>query len=117
MRIKLLGRLSIIVIRPSPAFLFPAQAEIAPVPAGGPSNVYLQAGSIFAHGDHASHLRKSLMCGKILSGGATMPVDRVTQNSFGCMATMTRNRTTMIATVIRMMCNTDFCWLSVCLKF
>src|SRR5205814_9727234 len=54
--IKSFGRLSVIVIRPSPALSLPDQAKIEPVPAVGPSKVFLAAGSSFAHGDHASHL-------------------------------------------------------------
>jgi hypothetical protein len=44
-------RLSTTVILPSPTSSFPAQDEIAPLPAGAPSKVSFMAGSSFAHGD------------------------------------------------------------------
>src|SRR6266850_2241265 len=53
------GRLSVIVMRPSPTLLLPAHAKTAPVPAAAPSKVFRAAGSSLAHGDHASHLWKS----------------------------------------------------------
>src|SRR3990172_6192094 len=54
--IRSLGRLSVIVMLPSPTSLLPDHLKIAPVPAAGASNEFLAAGSSFAHGDHASHL-------------------------------------------------------------
>src|SRR5262245_4956792 len=51
--------LSTIVIRPSPTSLFPAQAYIAPVPAGGPESVRFICGSFFSYGDHDGQARKS----------------------------------------------------------
>src|SRR6185503_2794135 len=56
MRTISLGRLSTIVMRPSPTLLLPAHAKDAPVPAGAPSNEFLTEGSSFAHGDQACQL-------------------------------------------------------------
>jgi hypothetical protein len=42
------------------------------------------------------------------SGGAAMPADRVTRNSFGRMATMMMKMTTMAAMAMRMMCSMGF---------
>ena len=47
------GRLSVIVMLPSPTSSLPAQRKIAPVPSEGPSNEFLAAGSSFAHGDQS----------------------------------------------------------------
>jgi len=62
-------------------------------------------GSIFSHGDHAGHCRKSTMSGKIRSAGARMPMLRFTENSFGRMAAMMRTTTmatTSMATITSM---------------
>src|SRR5262249_53747746 len=50
------GLLCRIVIRPLPTSLFPSHSDTAPCPLAAPEYVYLQLGSSFAHGDHASHL-------------------------------------------------------------
>src|SRR5207245_9898944 len=71
-----LGRLSVIVMRPSPTLLFPAHANIAPWPAGAPSNEFFAAGSSFAHGDQACQLWKSLTCVNTAGAGAAMVVLR-----------------------------------------
>jgi|GEM_PF-6259665 len=60
--IKSLGRLSVIVMLPSPTSLFPAHLKMAPIPADRPSKVTLAAGSSFADGDQASQLWKSFTC-------------------------------------------------------
>src|SRR2546425_10548696 len=84
---KGLGRLSVIVERPSPAWLLPAHVYIAPVPAGAPSYVLFIAGSSFSYGDHASHLRKSLTCAHTTGAGAEI-VDRpATRHSGGAQPT------------------------------
>lgn len=54
------------VILPAPTFLSPSHAKAEPVPVSGPSNVFLQFGSSFAHGDQLYHLRRSFTSGKIL---------------------------------------------------
>ncbi len=55
-------------------------------------------GSIFAHGDHASHSWKSLTSGKTVCGGADMAADRVTRKSDGSKATMATRASTSRAT-------------------
>ena len=60
------------VILPAPTFLLPSQAIAAPAPASAPEKEFFAFGSSLAHGDHASHLCRSLTCGKIFSGGAEM---------------------------------------------
>src|SRR5262245_12831454 len=50
------GRLSVMVIRPSPTWLLPDQAYTAPGPAGAPECSRFMAGSFFSHGDHSGHL-------------------------------------------------------------
>ena len=77
------GRLSVIVMRPSPTLLLPAHAKTAPVPAGAPSKVFRAAGSSLAHGDHASHLWKSFTWANTAAGGAAMVAVRVIRNSEG----------------------------------
>src|SRR5436190_10669038 len=64
------GRLSVIVITPSPTLSLPAQANVEPTPAGGPLNVFFTAGSSLAHGDQASQLCRSLTWLKTTTGGA-----------------------------------------------
>src|SRR5215467_5910336 len=85
-----LGRLSVIVMRPSPTFLLPAQAKAAPVPARGPSNVCFAAGSSFAHGDHASQLWRSFTWAKTTGAGAATTAERSTRKSEGRVATITQ---------------------------
>src|SRR5687767_10654316 len=55
MRTSSPGRLSVIVIFPSPTSLFPTHEYTAPTPAVGPSYVFFIAGSTLSHGFHASH--------------------------------------------------------------
>src|SRR5262249_22582742 len=74
------GRLSEIVIRPSPTLLLPAHEKAAPWPAGAPSNVFLAAGSSFAHGDQASQLWKSLTCANTAGAGAAITALRSIRN-------------------------------------
>src|SRR5689334_19239958 len=56
MRINSGDWLSRMVMRPAPTLLLPSHANPASLPAGAPEKVFLHAGSILAHGDHASHL-------------------------------------------------------------
>src|SRR5438445_490457 len=77
-----------LVMRPSPILLLPAHANIAPWPAGAPSNEFFAAGSSFAHGDQACQLWKSLTCVNTAGAGAAMVVLRSMRNSDGCMATI-----------------------------
>src|SRR5438445_13642012 len=78
-----LGRLSVIVMRPSPTLLFPAHANIAPWPAGAPSNEFFAAGSSFAHGDHACPSGKSLTRGRTAGAGAEIVGLRSPRDSGG----------------------------------
>src|SRR6266478_9809244 len=84
-----LGRLSVIVMRPSPTLLLPDHAKTAPSPAGAPSNAFFAAGSSFAHGDQASQLWKSLTCATTAGAGAAMVALRSTRNSDGRKVTIT----------------------------
>src|SRR6267142_2007157 len=84
-----LGRLSVIVMRPSPTLLLPAQEKAAPLPAGAPSNEFLAVGSSFAHGDQASQLWKSVTCANTAGAGGAMVARRSMRNSDGCIATST----------------------------
>src|SRR5438093_10462820 len=102
-----LGRLSVIVMRPSPTLLLPAHANIAPWPAGAPSNEFFAAGSSFAHGDQACQLWKSLTCANTAGAGAAMVVLRSIRNSDGCSATIAASTpttsTTAAATPMRIL--------------
>src|SRR5262249_1369574 len=82
------GRLSTIVMRPSPTLLLPAHERAAPFPAGAPSNEFFAAGSSFAHGDQASQLWKSLTCANTAGAGAAMVARRSMRNSDGGIATI-----------------------------
>src|SRR5213594_1324557 len=99
------GRLSVIVMRPSPTVPFPAHAKTAPVPDGAPSNVFLADGSSFAHGDHPAQLWKSFTCANTAATGAAIVALRVIRNSEGCRATTTATtpttRTTRAASPTR----------------
>src|SRR5262245_29323900 len=61
-RMRSLGRLSVIVMRPSPTFLSPTHEYEAPTPAGAPSYDCFIAGSSLPHGFQALHLWKSFTC-------------------------------------------------------
>src|SRR5262245_6827653 len=78
-RISSFGRLSVMVMRPSPTLLLPDHAETAPTPAAGPLKVYFAAGSSFAQGFHVWNLRKSLTWANRATGGAAMRAVRVTR--------------------------------------
>src|ERR1017187_4810006 len=79
-RIRSCGRLSVIVMLPSPTLLFPAHEYFAPIPAAAPSYVFFIAGSSFPHGFHASHLRKSFTCANTTAAGAATVPLRVIRN-------------------------------------
>src|SRR5262249_17074019 len=100
------GRLSVIVMRPSPTRLLPDQAYTAPGPAGAPETSFFIAGSSFSHGDHSGHLRKSFTYSCTTAGGAAMIREREIVNSEGRVATYsaspTRIRTTTTAIVFNM---------------
>jgi hypothetical protein len=72
-----LGWLSMMVILPWPTLLLPDHAMDAPRPSAAPENVGVAFGSSLAHGDHASHLCRSLTCGKTFSGDAEIFNERV----------------------------------------
>src|SRR5204862_2713328 len=55
-RIRSLDRLSVIVMRPSPTWLLPDQAYIAPAPDGAPSQLLCMPGSSLSQVDHAADL-------------------------------------------------------------
>src|SRR6266576_961564 len=98
-RTSSLGRLSTIVMRPSPTLRLPAHAKDAPVPAGAPSNEFLTDGSSFAHGDQASQLWKSLTCANTAGAGAAMVALRWIRNSDGCITTTTASTATTSTTI------------------
>src|SRR5690242_17382442 len=79
-RINSPARLSVMDMLPSPIFLLPAQRMTAPTPSDGPSKTLFAFGSSLAHGDQASHLCRSLTCGKTFVGGAFSIAERVTLN-------------------------------------
>src|SRR5690349_19119539 len=64
---------SVVVIRPSPASLFPTQEYEAPTPLDGPSNVTFMLGSSFCHGDHSWKRWRSFTTANTASGAA--PID------------------------------------------
>src|SRR5690242_13301024 len=84
---------------------------MAPVPADGPSKVRRSAGSIFSHGDHASHLRRSFTWANTVSAGAEIVADRVTRKSAGRVATTMTNKTTTTARAMRMFVIMDFSFI------
>src|SRR6185503_19933786 len=102
------GRLSVMVILPSPTSLLPAQLIAAPFPAGGPSKEFFAFESSFIHGDQASHFFSSFTCGKMATAGARIVAERETWKSPGCKATMTRNTTIIAAMERRMIFNLGF---------
>src|SRR5262245_36192545 len=77
---------SLISIRPWPTFLFPAHSYTSPLPVSSPEYVRFKFGSIFSQGDQEVQLRKSLMRGKIRSGGALMVAARWMRNASGLVA-------------------------------
>src|SRR5271165_5080022 len=83
------GRLSVMVILPSPTWLLPVHVYIAPTPEGAPSQVCFIAGSIFPHGFHAVQLWKSFTCANATPGGAAIAPLRKIRNSEGCSAMTT----------------------------
>src|SRR6185295_19767325 len=93
-RISSLGRLSVIVMRPSPTLSLPAHANTAPWPAGAPSYEFFTWGSSFAHGDHTCHLWKSFTCANTTGAGAAIVVVRSIRNSDGRVATITASTPT-----------------------
>src|SRR5262249_14977244 len=99
------------VMRPSPTLLLPAQFMAALLPEGGPSKLYFALGSILAQGDQASHFLSSFTCAKSTSGAAAMVADRVTRNSDGCRATITRNASSTTRRPIRMLTSRGFVFI------
>src|SRR6185437_4201909 len=81
---------------------------MAPIPADGPSKVRRSAGSIFSHGDHAPHLRRSFTWANTASAGAEIVADRVTRKSAGRVATTMTNNKTTTARAMRMFEIIDF---------
>src|SRR3954454_18770118 len=77
------GTLSVIVMFPAPTFLLPSQANLAPSPLVGPSNVDFALGSILAQGDQASQLWKLFNCAKTADGDADIVLERVTVKAAG----------------------------------
>src|SRR3989442_9047868 len=57
-------------MRPLPTLWFPSHSYTAPLPFAAPLKFLFIAGSIFSQGDQAPQLWRSLMSGKIFSGGA-----------------------------------------------
>src|SRR3954469_6997935 len=88
---------------PAPTSLLPSQANLAPSPLVGPSNVDLALGSILAHGDQASHLWKSFSCAKTAAGEAAIAAERETVNSAGRVPMKMASRTMTTATPMRIL--------------
>src|SRR5439155_3744950 len=63
-------------MRPLPTLWFPSHSYTAPLPFAAPLKFLFITGSIFSQGDQAPHLWRSLMSGKIFSGGALMLAER-----------------------------------------
>src|SRR6185437_7371972 len=101
----LCGWVSVMVMRPSPTLLLPDQAMDEPGPDSGPLKVLLAFGSIFAHGDQASHLRNVFTLSNTTSAGAAMRPVRATRKSDGRVATKAMNNPTITTIAIRMMFN------------
>src|SRR5215813_9725850 len=101
------GRLSVMVMRPSPTSLFPDHQKAAPVPAGAPSYAVFAAGSALSQGDHASQLWRSFTCANTCSGGAEIVVVRATRKLAGCHATTTSSTTAIKARVMRIFASID----------
>src|ERR1700686_1318478 len=70
------GAASVISMRPFPTLAFPSHSYPAPWPLGAPLCVLFIAGSTFSQGDQEPQLWRSLMRGKIFSGGALIFVVR-----------------------------------------
>ncbi len=100
-RINSSGRLSRIVMLPSPTLLLPAHLIMASIPDAGPSKEFLTSGSSFAHGDQASHFCKSLTWAKTADAGAFIVPDQVTWKSDGCFAATMIKMMTAIASKMR----------------
>src|SRR5687767_14702549 len=90
---------------PSPTSLLPTQLNLASLPDEGSLKVFLAFGSSFAHGDQASHLRKSFTCRKMADGGAAIVAERLTAYSAGRIATTTANTTTTANSTSRILLN------------
>ena len=73
-------------MRPWPISLLPSHSYTAPFPLGTPLMVRFMPGSFFSKGDQAPQRWKSLMSGKIRSGGALMVAVRSTRKLSGRVA-------------------------------
>src|SRR5712692_5909779 len=98
---------SMISMRPLPTPWFPSHSYTAPLPLAAPLNVLFIAGSIFSQGDQAPQLCKSLMSGKIFSGGALMLVARWTRKVSGVVAAKMRIAASRTTTTIAIILNID----------
>src|SRR5260370_26164855 len=67
---------SVISMRPLPTLALPSHSYTAPWPIAAPLCVLLIAGSTFSQGDQEPQLWRSLIKGKIFSGGALIFVVR-----------------------------------------
>src|SRR5438309_11569932 len=98
---------SAISMRPLPTVLSPSHSYTAPLPFAAPLKFLFIAGSIFSQGDQAPQLWRSLMSGKIFSGGALMLAERWTWNVSGLVAAKTRRATIRTTNTRAMILNID----------
>src|SRR2546422_334185 len=101
------GDVSVISMRPLPTLWFPSHSYTAPLPFAAPLKFLFIAGSIFSQGDQAPQLWRSLMSGKIFSGGALMLAERWTRNVSGLVVAKTRRATIRTTATMAMILNID----------
>src|ERR1700687_3808948 len=90
------GVASTISMRPVPTLAFPSHSYTAPTPLAAPLCVLFIVGSSFSQCDHELQLWRSIMRGKIFSGGALIFAVRCTLNESGLV--MAKPRTAAIRT-------------------
>src|SRR2546427_8845203 len=94
-------------MRPLPTLWFPSPSFPAPLAFGWAVKFLFIGGFIFFQGDQAPHLWRSLMSGKIFSGGALMLAERLTWNVSGLVAAKTRRATIRTTNTRAMILNID----------
>src|ERR1700738_1131029 len=99
------GDTSVISMRPFPTLELPSHSYTAPWPLAAPLCVLLIVGSTFSQGDQESQLWRSLIRGKILSGGALMVVVRWTLKVSGLVMAKPRTAATRTSTTIAIVLN------------
>src|ERR1700687_2199228 len=84
------GATSTISMRPLPIFALPSHSYAAPKPFAEPLYALFIVGSSFSQGDQELQLWRSIMRGKIFSGGALIFAVRRTLNESGLVMAMPR---------------------------